>query len=196
MSKRAKPVHHRTGEIYGQIDLRRTVGSNVSPKCLTYIIVESSDSRNKPKSEKPLCLVMVSVRLGIARHHLPYPLHKIQGRQRKHSSPVTTQYLSSIKPSIRVVPTVAWSACTSETCTCFLLYCLFWAYSGFPTGRLTLQVPFRITVCLHMMKRSCSSGNAISTHEFQSLYLWGKLLLTFFKSWGDVQHFQPPGTFL
>lgn len=195
VSKRAKPVHHRTGEIYGRIDLRRTVGSNVSPKCLTYIIVESSDSRNKPKSEKSLCLVMVSVWLGIARHHLPYTLHKIEGRQRKHSSPVTISlFYKAIHKSCPNCGTKRLHF--GNLHMCFLLYCLFWAYSGFPTGRLTLQVPFCITVCFHVMKRSCSSGNAISTHEFQSLYLWGKLLLTFFKSWGEVQHFQPPGTYL
>lgn len=68
-------------------DCSRTAGSNVSPKCLTYITAESADRRNKPKAEKPFCLVVVTVRLGIARRHLSYPLHKIQDRQRKHVSP-------------------------------------------------------------------------------------------------------------
>lgn len=87
LGKKAKPVHCRTGEIYGQSDCSRTAGSNVSPKCLTYITAESADRRNKPNSEKPLCLVVVAVRLGIARCHLSYLLPKIQDRQIKHISP-------------------------------------------------------------------------------------------------------------
>lgn len=59
----------------------QTVGSNVSPKCLTCIMAESTDSGNKSQSEKALRLVMASVRSGIARHHLVRRLHRIQGRE-------------------------------------------------------------------------------------------------------------------
>lgn len=83
----AKPVCHRAGDIYGQIDASRTVGSSILSKCLTYIIAESTGSGYKARSEKLSCLAMVSVRSGVVGHHLVYFPRGMQGRRRKHSSP-------------------------------------------------------------------------------------------------------------
>lgn len=63
---------------------------------------------------------------------------------------------------------------------CFPLYCLFWAYSGFPTGQLTLQVPFCTT---HPQDMALLLLRECHQHSWTSLTLWGRnTFITVFKA--------------
>lgn len=147
--------------------------------------------RNKPKSEKPLCLVIV--RLGIARHPLPYLLHNIQSRHRKLGSSSTTKCISSI----RVVPTVAWSTCIWETCTCVFLCTA--SLSPFWFSSWTINSPGPVLYRCRpphdeelFFLRECHQLSWISI----PISLGKTFPFFFFQNLGEVQHFQPPGTYL